>query len=148
VATAGQFQVTTDGFKPYRTAIPENLPSADFATLVKEYATKDDAHRYSPGEVSGIKKRKVNGNPELARACTSHVERQNLTIRMQDRRMTRLTNGFSKKWANLRASHALHFAYYNFCRVHMTLKTTPAIAAGLETEVWTLRQLVERSTQC
>jgi len=153
-ATSGQFQVTTDGFKPYRTAIPAALPTADYATLVKEYATKEDDHRYSPGEVSGVKKRAVNGNPEMGRACTSHVERSNLTVRMQDRRMTRLTNAFSKKWANLRASHALHFAYYNFCRPHQTLteqadgrKTTPAMAAGLESEPWTLRQLVERSTQ-
>jgi len=152
VATAGQFQVTTDGFKPYRTAIPENLPTADFATLVKEYATKDDEHRYSPGEVSGIKKKAVNGDPDMHRACTSHIERQNLTVRMQNRRMTRLTNAFSKKWANHRASLALHFAYYNFCRPHQTLteqaecKTTPAMAAGLESELWSLRQLVERST--
>jgi transposase-like protein/IS1 family transposase len=153
-ATAGQFQVTTDGFKPYRTAIPEALPAADFATLVKEYATKDDEHRYTPGEVTGTTKRTVNGNPDLDRACTSHVERSNLTVRMQNRRMTRLTNAFSKKWANHRAMLALTFAYYDFCRPHQTLtenaegcKTTPAMAAGLESEPWTLRQLVERSTQ-
>ena len=91
-------------------------------------------------------KRAVNGNPQLARACTSHVEHQNLTVRMQDRRVTRLTNAFSKKWANHRASFALHFAYYNYCRKHQTLGTTPAVAAGLESEPWTLRQLVERST--
>lgn len=152
-ATSGEFQITTDGYKPYRTAIPAILPEADFATLVKEYATKDDEHRYSPGEVTGTVKRVVNGTPDKDRICTSHVERSNLTIRMQNRRMTRLTNAFSKKWANHRAMLALSFAYYNFCRPHQTLteaagcKTTPAMAAGLEQEPWTLLQLVERSTQ-
>lgn len=88
----------------------------------------------------------------MDRVCTSHVERQNLTVRMQNRRMTRLTNAFSKKWANHVASLTLHFAYYNFCRPHQTLtkaagvKTTPAMAAGLEDHVWTLAELVEKST--
>jgi IS1 family transposase len=144
-ATSGSFQVTTDGFKPYQLAIPIALKDVDFAVLVKTYATKDD-HRYSPGEVSGTVKMPCCGNPDEGRICTSHVERQNLTVRMQDRRMTRLTNAFSKKWANHQASMALHFAYYNFCRVHMTLKTTPAVAAGIESRPWTLRELVERST--
>jgi transposase-like protein/IS1 family transposase len=152
-ATTGQFQITTDGFKPYKTAIPEAMSGADFAQLVKHYATKDDAHRYSPGEVTGATKTPINGNPDEARISTSHVERQNLTVRMQNRRMTRLTNAFSKKWANHAASLALHFAYYNFCRPHQTLtqnadgtKTTPAMAAGLEDHVWTLEELVAKST--
>src|SRR5581483_6437749 len=140
--------------KPYRTAIPAALPMADYATLVKEYATKEDEHRYSPGEVSGVVKRHVNGDPDMDRACTSHVERSNLTVRMQNRRMTRLTNAFSKKWANHRARLALTFAWYNYVRPHQTLtekadgrKTTPAMAAGLESEPWTLRRLVKESTQ-
>jgi IS1 family transposase len=145
VATSGHFQITTDGFKPYQTAIPSILGDVDFATPVKTYATKDD-HRYSPGEVNGTIRRRCCGDPDPAKICTSHVERGNLTVRMQDRRMTRLTNAFSKKWENHRASMALHFAWFNFGRVHMTLKTTPAVAAGLETEPWTLRELVERST--
>ena len=145
-ATSGQFQVTTDGFKPYQTAIPSILHGIDFATLVKTYATKGDEHRYSPGEVNGTIKTPCCGTPDPAKICTSHVERGNLTIRMQDRRMTRLTNAFSKKWENHRASMALHFAWFNFGRVHMTLKTTPAVAAGLETSPWTLQELVERST--
>ncbi len=144
-ATTGRFQITTDGYKPYKTAIPAILGNTDFAQLVKEYATKDD-HKYSPGEVSGTKKIVRNGDPDKGKICTSHVERQNLTVRMGNRRMTRLTNAFSKKWANHRAMLALSFCYYNYCRTHQTLKTTPAIAAGLETEVWTLRELVERST--
>jgi transposase-like protein/IS1 family transposase len=146
-ATSGQFQVTTDGFKPYQTAIPSILPGADFATLIKTYATKGDEHRYSPGEVNGTIKAVCCGNPDPDKICTSHVERGNLTIRMQDRRMTRLTNAFSKKWNNHRASMALHFAWFNFGRVHQTLKTTPAVAAGLESRPWTLREMVERSTQ-
>jgi hypothetical protein len=152
-ATTGNFQVTTDGYKPYKTAIPEIMAEVDFAQLVKEYATKDD-HKYSPGEVIGTKKVVRNGHPDKAKICTSHVERQNLTVRMGNRRMTRLTNGFSKKWDNHRLMFALSFAYYNYCRPHQTLtenagsKTTPAMAAGLETEIWTLRELVERSTHC
>lgn len=159
LATTGQFQITTDGFKPYQVAIPM-MGNVDFATLVKTYATKGDEHRYSPGEVNGTIKTHCCGNPDPAKICTSHVERGNLTIRMQDRRMTRLTNGFSKKWENHRASMALHFAYFNFCRPHMTLTeesrggdkskravpTTPVMAAGLEDHQWTLRELVEKST--
>lgn len=151
-ATSGQFQITTDGYRPYQTAIPAAMENADFAQLVKQYATKDDDHRYSPGEVTGTIKTPRNGNPDPDRISTSHVERQNLTIRMQNRRMTRLTNAFSKKWANHGAAMALHFAYYNFCRPHQTLtkqrdgvKTTPAMAAGLEDPPWTIRELVERS---
>lgn len=152
-ATTGKLQITTDGFKPYKTAIPNAMSGADFAQLVKHYATKDDAHRYSPGEVTGTTKTPINGNPDNDRISTSHVERQNLTVRMQNRRMTRLTNAFSKKWANHSAAMALHFAYYNFCRPHQTLsqnagcKTTPAMASGLEDHVWTLEELVAKSTQ-
>lgn len=146
-ATAGRFQVTTDGYKPYSHAIPSSFPQGiDFAQLIKQYATKEDEHKYSPGEVIGTKKTPCCGDPDENRICTSHVERQNLTIRMQSRRMTRLTNAFSKKWSNHAAALALHFAYYNFCRVHSTLKMTPAMKAGLESRPWTLKELVEKST--
>jgi hypothetical protein len=80
--------------------------------------------------------------PDYERICTSHVERQNLTMRMQIRRLTRLTNAFSKKWENLRAAIALHFAYYNFCRVHQSLRVTPAMEAGLTDHVWELKELI------
>jgi len=152
-ATTGNFQIATDGFKPYKTAIPNAMSGADFAQLVKHYATKDDAHRYSPGEVTGTTKVPCCGNPDIDRVCTSQVERQNLTVQMHNRRMTRLTNAFSKKWEKHGAALALQFAYYNFCRPHQTLtalrerKQTPAMEAGLEDHVWTLRELVERSTQ-
>jgi hypothetical protein len=153
-ATTGRFQVTTDGFKSYRAGIPGFIPAADFAVLIKTYATKDD-HKYSPGEVNGTIKTACCGNPDPNKICTSHVERHNLTIRMGNRRMTRLTNGFSKKWQNHQASLALTFAYYNFCRPHQTLtetsvpegepriKTTPAMKAGLEDHPWTIKELIE-----
>jgi len=146
-ATSGRFQVTTDGWKPYQGAIPDAFPQGvDFGVLIKEYATKADEGRYSPGEVIGTTKKECCGNPDPDRICTSHVERQNLTMRMGMRRLTRLTNAHSKKWANHSAALSLHFAYYNLCRVHMTLKKTPAMAAGLEDHPWTLRELVEKST--
>lgn len=152
-ATTGNFQITTDGYKPYKTAIPAAMSGADFAQLVKQYSTKQDEHKYSPGEVIGTVKTPVNGNPDPDKVSTSHVERQNLTVRMQNRRMTRLTNAFSKKWENHSAMLALGFAYYNFCRPHQTLttanerKTTPAMAAGLTDHVWALAELVSESTQ-
>jgi len=144
LATAGEFQISTDGFLPYKTAIPNALPQAHFAQIVKTFATKEDpkAARYSPGEVTGTVKTPRNGNPDPDRISTSRVERHNLTIRMGNRRMTRLTNAFSKKWENHQASLALTFAYYNFCRTHQTLKTAPAIKAGLTDHQWTLEELI------
>jgi hypothetical protein len=82
------------------------------------------------------------GKPELNRICTSHVERQNLSIRMGIRRMTRLTNAFSKKWENLKAAYALWFAFYNFCRVHQTLRVTPAMQAGITDHIWTIKSVL------
>ncbi len=84
----------------------------------------------------------VMGNPDRDRICTSHVERQNLTMRMQMRRLTRLTNAFSKKWANLKAALAVYFAWYNFCRVHRTIRMTPAMEAGIEDRIWTIGDLL------
>jgi hypothetical protein len=85
----------------------------------------------------------VPGDPDPKRTCTSIVERQNLTMRMQFRRLTRLTNGFSKKWENLWAAPCLHFAYYNFCRIHRSLRVTPAMESGITDHVWTIRELLE-----
>jgi hypothetical protein len=116
----------------------------DFAQLIKTFGpSPEEPRRYSPPEIVHIEKVPRTGNPDPALICTSHVERSNLTIRMQIRRFTRLTNAFSKKWENHRAALALFFAYYNFCRVHMTLKETPAMAAGLAEHVWTIRELLE-----
>lgn len=116
------FQLTSDGFRPYVEAVKYQLGRrVDFAQLVKVYATaREGEQRYSPGDVIETIPTPIFGNPDPDRICTSHVERQNLTMRMQIRRLTRLTNAFSKKWENLRAALALHFAWYNFVRVHRT----------------------------
>jgi len=102
----------------------------------------DGEARYSPAEVVDTEVVPIFGNPEPDRICTSIVERQNLTIRMQMRRMTRLTNAFSKKWDNLWSAYCLHFAYYNFCRTHKTLRVTPAMEAGIADHVWDLKELL------
>ncbi len=149
-ATQGRFQLTVDGFTPYRTAIPRHLGwRVDFARLVKLYGYPDgDDHRYSPPQVISAVPTVVYGNPDEDRICTSHVERHNLTARMTVRRMTRLTNAFSKKWENHAAMMALFFAYYNYCRPHMTLteqageEQTPAMASGLSSHVWTVAELL------
>lgn len=145
LATGGaRYQLTTDGFQPYVNAIDTGLMDrVDFAQLVKVYASpREGEARYAPPEVIGAIPTPITGNPDPARICTSHVERQNLTMRMQLRRLTRLTNGFSKKWANLKAALALYFAWYNFVRVHGTLRVTPAMAAGITDHVWTLNELL------
>lgn len=143
-ATQGNFQVTTDGFSPYRDAVAYSLgkQKVDFAQLVKLYANNPDKEaRYSPAVCTGAKKIAVLGNPDIDKVSTSHIERQNLTIRMSMRRMTRLTNAFSKKWLNLKYAYALQFAYYNFCRVHSSLRITPAMQSGLTDHIWDLHEL-------
>jgi IS1 family transposase len=144
-ATQGQFQITTDGFRPYFDAVHHSLGTrVDFAQLVKVYAApRDGEQRYSPAEVIDTVPLPRWGQPELNRICTSHVERQNLSIRMGMRRMTRLTNAFSKKWQNLKAAYALWFAFYNFCRVHQTLRVTPAMEAGITHQIWSITDLLE-----
>jgi IS1 family transposase len=140
------FQITTDGFAQYRDAIEMELghKNVDFAQLIKVYATPDShEHRYSPPVVVDIITNIISGNPDPKRICTSIVERQNLTIRMQMRRFTRLTNAFSKKWENLKAALALFFAHYNFCRKHSSIKKqTPAMASGLTDHVWSIQELL------
>jgi transposase-like protein/IS1 family transposase len=144
-ATSPQhFQITTDGFQPYISAITTTLSDrCDFAQLIKVYGkSMEEEHRYSPPEVLEALPKPIMGEPDPDLICTSHVERQNLTIRMSMRRMTRLTNAFSKKWENLWAAYCLHFAYYNFCRVHKTLRVTPAMEAGIADHVWEIRELL------
>jgi hypothetical protein len=145
LATSGQFQITTDGFAPYRSAIPNTLEDrASFAMCIKVYrASVADEARYSPAEVASMEVVPVMGRPDPARICTSHIERQNLSIRMGTRRFTRLTNAFSKKWENHWAALACWFAFYNFCRRHQTLRMTPAMAAGIADHIWTVRELLE-----
>jgi len=154
-ATRGRIQLSTDGFKPYPPAVQLAFAErpVDHGVLVKEYATKEDEHRYSPGEVVGTVKTPCCGSPDPDRICTSHVERHNLTMRMQNRRLTRLTNAFSKKWENHQAALGLYFAVYNFVRPHGTLtqkadgtKTTPAMKAGLTDHPWSLLELLQAAS--
>jgi transposase-like protein/IS1 family transposase len=143
-ATRGNFQITTDGFAPYVKAIDESLGQrVSFAQLIKVYRASAEAERrYSPAEcVEAVPVERI-GMPVKEKICTSHVERNNLTMRMHLRRLTRLTNGFSKKWANLNAALALFFAYYNFCRVHRTIRVTPAMESGMADHIWTIGELL------
>jgi IS1 family transposase len=143
-ATAGQFQITTDGFRPYFEAVHYSLGTrVDFAQLIKVYAAPaEDEHRYSPARVVAAIPEPKWGQPDPKRICTSHVERQNLTMRMQIRRLTRLTNAFSKKRENLKAALALYFGWYNFVRVHQSLRVTPAMESGLTGHIWTIPELL------
>jgi len=146
LATSAQnFQITADGFQPYVSAIENTLSDrVDFAQLIKVYrASVAGEARYSPAEVVSTEAVPVIGNPDPKRICTSHIERQNLSIRMGIRRFTRLTNAFSKKWENHWAALCCWFAFYNFCRVHKSLRVTPAMAAGIADHVWNVRELLE-----
>ncbi|HEV7398281.1 MAG TPA: hypothetical protein VGN86_17345 [Pyrinomonadaceae bacterium] len=111
--------------------------------LIKVYANnRDGEQKYSPPEVVDTTTKVLIGNPDPSRICTSIVERSNLSMRTSIRRLTRLTNAFSKKWINLHAMLALYFAFYNFCRIHSTIRCTPAMESGLTGHVWTLRELI------
>jgi IS1 family transposase len=143
-----RIQLTTDGFKPYLEAVEDNFGGdVDYSQLVKVYgqppqgAGSGRGWYVTAGFVKAIPVH-VTGRPRVQAISTSYVERQNLTMRTQMKRFTRLTNGFSKKLENLKASVALHFAHYNFVRVHQTLRITPAMAAGLTGHVWSLEELV------
>jgi transposase-like protein/IS1 family transposase len=144
-ATAGDFQLSTDGFNAYPAAIEEHLGGrVDYGQIVKVFGpeTVDSERRYSPPAIISAEKVVISGAPEEERICTSHVERTNLHIRMQMRRFTRLTNAFSRKRDNLRAALALHFAAYNFTWMHSTIRCTPAMAAGIARKPWTVRDLL------
>ncbi len=137
-------QLTTDGHKAYLKAVRGAFEDEiDYAQLRKIYGNDPAlSGRYSPAYCTGATARTISGNPDEKLISTSYVERQNLTMRMSMRRFTRLTNAFSKKVENLAAAVSLHFMHYNFCRVHKTLGTTPAVAAGVADHVWTLAELV------
>jgi IS1 family transposase len=141
-----RIQLTTDGNRKYLDAVRGAFGAEiDYAMLEKEYGApqgKSPESRYSPAQCIGCTQKRIYGKPDLDHVSTSFVERQNLTMRMSMRRFTRLTNAFSKKLANLKAAVALHFMYYNFCRVHQTLRVTPAMEAGLANHVWTLEELL------
>jgi IS1 family transposase len=137
-------QLTTDGHRAYLTAVESAFGGeVDYAMLDKIYNAPPTSGttRYSPAECCGTRKLKVKGNPDMAQVSTSFVERQNLTMRMSMRRMTRLTNGFSKKIENQAHAVALHFMHYNFARIHQTLRVTPAMEAGIANHVWSLEEI-------
>ncbi len=140
-------QITTDSHNAYLRAIEEAFGAdADYATLQKIYRTDPAAARgrYSPPVCTGVIKQTVEGDPDERHVSTSYVERANLSIRMQNRRFTRLTNAFSKKFQNHVHALALYFAFYNFVRIHKTLRMTPAMAAGVSKTLWTMEDIAER----
>ncbi len=141
-------QITTDGWGPYIDAVAECFgDGADYAQLVKHYAADHSVEakrRYSPPYVVRVDRLVVSGHPR--HISTSYVERSNLTLRMQQRRFTRLTNGFSKKLRNHRAAVSLYVAHYNLCRIHETIRMTPAMALGVADHIWTIGELVEIAT--
>jgi IS1 family transposase len=142
---ANRVQLTTDGHKAYLEAVEGAFGGdVDYAQLIKMYGpTPTPAGRYSPAECTGIKKVRVEGDPDRKHVSTSYAERQNLTMRMSMRRFTRLTNAFSKKVDNHMHALALYFAFYNFTRIHKTLKVSPAMAAGITDHLWSMEEIAE-----
>ncbi|MFO1488334.1 MAG: IS1 family transposase [Verrucomicrobiota bacterium] len=146
---AKRVQVSSDSLAAYADAMERGFGTeVDYGQISKTYSltnlNKDAASRYSPCEVVKTEKTIVSGMPDVDRISTSHVEKQNHTLRMHCRRLTRLTNAFSKKFENFQAAVSLNFAYYNFVKTHGAIRMTPAQAAGVETSAWTVTELVER----
>jgi IS1 family transposase len=142
---ASRVQITSDGHKAYLEAIEETFGAdVDYAQLVKIYGEASEGQRrYSPAVCTGAIKHRVEGKPDPKHVSTSFVERQNLNIRMGNRRMTRLTNAFSKKAENHAHMMAIYFMHYNFVRLHQTLKVTPAMAAGITSKLWEMSDMVK-----
>ena len=143
---ANRVQLTTDGHKAYLEAVEGAFGvDVDYAQLIKLYGAAPDSTkgRYSPSECVGTRRRAVEGTPDRDHVSTSYAERQNLTMRMHMRRFTRLTNAFSKKVANHDHAVALHFMYYNFVRIHSSLRITPAMAAGVTDRLWEIGDIVK-----
>lgn len=140
---AHRIQLTTDGLRAYLDAVEGSFGcEIDYAMLSKLYALSQEEIRYSPAECVGTERKVIMGKPDLAHVSTSYIERQNLSMRMGIRRFTRLTNGFSKKVENHAYHVALYFMHYNFCRVHKTLRVTPAMEAGITDHVWTIEEMI------
>ena len=141
---ANRIQLTSDGLSVYLQAVERAFRGqVDYAQLVKIYGeTSEGQKRYSPAECIGCESKAVTGDPDPRHISTSFIERQNLTMRMSMRRFTRLTNGFSKKIENHVANVALHCMYYNFCRIHQTLRVTPAMEAGISNHVWSIQEVI------
>lgn len=140
---SNRVQLTTDGHRAYLEAVEGAFGAdVDYAMLVKIYGATQEETRYSPAECIGCEQRAVSGKPDPKHISTSFVERQNLTMRMGIRRFTRLTNAFSKKVENHTYHIALHYMHYNFCRIHKTLRVTPAMEAGITDHVWTVEEML------
>ncbi len=143
---ANRVQLTTDGHKPYLNAVDDAFGGqVDYAMLVKIFGPSPEPkaeHRYSPAKCNGTRKAKVSGNPDPKHVSTSYIERSNLTMRMKMRRFTRLTNAFSKKVENHAHATALHFMHYNFARIHQSLRSTPAMRAGVTDHLWSIEEIV------
>lgn len=142
-------QLSSDALSSYPEAVERGFGgNVDYAQLIKTYSVvnlnKDAASRYSPAEVVKTERAVISGKPNASRITTSHVEKQNHTLRMHCRRLTRLTNAFSRKFESFEAAIALNFTYYNFCKTHGALKMTPVMAAGIESTFWTVEDLVNR----
>ena len=137
-------QLTSDGHKMYLEAVEDAFGSEiDFSQLIKIYGKSEESEtRYSPAQCIGTEKHRINGNPDNKDVSTSYVERQNLTMRMNIRRFARLTNGFSKKALNLFYAESLYFMHYNFCRIHQTLRVTPAMAAKVTDRLWEIEDIL------
>jgi IS1 family transposase len=141
---ANRVQLSTDGYKVYLSAVENAFGfEIDYAMLIKVFGNSPDGEkRYSPAAVIGTKQAIITGSPDPLHISTSYVERQNLTMRMSMRRFTRLTNAFSKKIENHVAAIALHYMHYNFCRIHQTLRVSPAMAAGVSNRLWSISDLI------
>jgi IS1 family transposase len=140
-----RIQISTDALKVYQGAIERAFGAdVDYGSIIKTYGHTElaEQRRYSPPEVIKAERVPVQGNPEIDLISTSHVEKQNHTLRMHCRRLSRLTNAFSKKLENFKAAVALHYAYYNFVKVHQTIRCTPAMEAGVANSAWTVQDLV------
>lgn len=141
---ASRVQLTTDGLKVYLTAVENSFGAdIDYAILIKTYESSQEETRYSPAVCTSCERQKIMGDPDPKHISTSYVERQNLTMRMAMRRFTRLTNAFSKKVENHAYQVALHFMHYNFCRIHTTLRVTPAMQAGVSDHVWSIEEMLQ-----
>lgn len=141
-----RIQISSDALRAYEGAVERTFGSnVDYGSIVKTFSHTElvEQRRYSPPEVVKVEKMPVQGNPDIDLISTSYVEKQNHTLRMHCRRLSRLTNAFSKKIENFRAAVALHYAYYNFVKIHKTIRCTPAMEAGVTTSAWTVRELVD-----
>ncbi len=135
-----------DGTEAVELAFGDDVDYGQILKVFRGEPGPDAARRYSPGHVVGVNRARIAGNPK--RICTSYVERSNLTVRMQSRRFTRLTNGFSKKLQNHEAAISLFIAHYNLCRVHETIRMTPAMALDVTDHIWTIGELIEAALNC